>query len=196
MQVHHNVLQGLERPEASEEQKTDEGSESAGEEGRHEERPKKDEGDEALHDSAFAISRFATGMDRGGNGESSIKSYQRDMREGCGTARPWEPRREPGRSRKTRDVVFTTLQLLPRSEGKQRRPTVSTFPQLLTEQQARKVSVNVFITKSKSKFSSEQVYIFGKKKLLGLHILNLISFSLVLKVQFKHIFLLLLDNLQ
>ncbi len=188
MQVHHNVLHGLERPEASEEQKTDEGRERTEEEERHEERPKKDKGDEALHESAFAISRFATGMDRGGNGESSIKSYQRDVREGCRTARPWEPRREPGRSRKSRDVVFTTLQLLPRSEGKQCRPTVSTFPQLMTGQQAQKVSVNVFITKSKSKFSSEGIYIFRKKKHLGLHILNLISFSLVLIVQFKHIF--------
>lgn len=162
MQVQHKLLQGMERPEGSEKQEKKEESESAEGKKRHEERPNKDEGDGALHDSAFAIVRSATGMDRRGNGHSSIKSNQRDEREGCRTAGPWELRKESCRSRRSRDVVFTTLHLLPRSEGEQCRPTASTLPRLLTGQQAhssvlaeaRKVSVNVVITKNKSKWTS------------------------------------------
>lgn len=156
-QVHHKLRQGLERPEGSEELEKDEESESA----EKEERPNKDEGDGALHDSAFAIARSARRTDRRGNGRPSIKCNQGDVREGCGIAGPWELRKEPCRGR---DVVFTTLHLLPRSEGEQCRPTVSTLPQILTAQRAhgrvsvsaedRKVSVNVVITKNKSKWSS------------------------------------------
>ncbi|KAK5871323.1 hypothetical protein PBY51_004209 [Eleginops maclovinus] len=64
-----------------------------------EERPDKDEGDGALHDSTFAIARFSTGMDRRGNGHSSIKSDQGNGRDCCRTAGPWELRKEPCRSR-------------------------------------------------------------------------------------------------
>ncbi|XP_044052620.1 E3 ubiquitin-protein ligase HERC2-like [Siniperca chuatsi] len=135
-QVRHKLLQGLERPEGSEEQEKDEESESAEEEERHEEKPNKDEGDGALHDSAFAVARSATGMDRRGNGHSSIKSEQGYEREGCRTAGPRELRKEPCRRRGSRDVVFTTLHLLPKSEGERCRPTASSFPRLLTGQQA------------------------------------------------------------
>ncbi|XP_056233280.1 X-linked retinitis pigmentosa GTPase regulator-like isoform X2 [Seriola aureovittata] len=126
----------LERPEGSEEQEKDEESESAEEEKKRKERPNKDEGDGALHDSAFAIARSATGMDRRGNGHSSITSDQEGRGRGCRTAGPLELRKEPLRSRTSRDVVFTTLHLLPRSEGEQCRPTASTLPRLLMGQQA------------------------------------------------------------
>ncbi|XP_049433990.1 probable E3 ubiquitin-protein ligase HERC2 isoform X1 [Epinephelus fuscoguttatus] len=132
-QVHHKLLHGLERPEGSEEQAKDDESESAEEEERHEERPNKDERDGALHDSASAIARSSTGMDRRGNGRSSIKSDQGDERESYRTAGPWESMKEPRRSR---DVVFTTLYVLPRSEGEQCRPAASSLPWLLTGQQA------------------------------------------------------------
>lgn len=94
-------------------------------------------------------------MDRRGNGRSSIKSDQGDERESYRTAGPWESMKEPRRSR---DVVFTTLYVLPRSEGEQCRPAASSLPWLLTGQQAhgrvldeaQKVSVNGVITKKKS----------------------------------------------
>lgn len=75
-------------------------------------------------------------MDRRGNGHSSIISNQGDERESCRTAASWELRKEPCRSRGSRDVVFTTLHLLPRSEGEQCRPTASSLPRLLTGHQA------------------------------------------------------------
>lgn len=131
-QVQHKLRQVLERPEGSEEKEKDEDSESADEE----ERPNRDEGDGVLHDSAFAIARSATGMDRRGNGRSSIKSNQGDEREDCRTAGPWELRKEPCRNRGSRDVVFTTLHLLPRSEGEQCRPTASSLPRLMAGLQA------------------------------------------------------------
>uniref|UniRef100_A0A3B4V0V6 Uncharacterized protein n=1 Tax=Seriola dumerili TaxID=41447 RepID=A0A3B4V0V6_SERDU len=95
-------------------------------------------------------------MDRRGNGHSSITSDQEGRGRGCRTAGPLELRKEPLRSRTSRDVVFTTLHLLPRSEGEQCRPTASTLPRLLMGQQAhsralaeaQKVSVNVIITKT------------------------------------------------
>lgn len=161
-------IQDLEKPESSEEQEKDEKSESADEEEKHEERPNKDEGDGALHDSAFAIARAATGMDRRGNGHSSITSDQGNEREGCRAAGPLELRKEPRRSRASRDVVFTTLHLLPRSEGEQYKPTASTLPRLLIGQQAhcrvlaeaQLVSVSVVITKNKSKWSSLSLLCF------------------------------------
>ncbi|XP_029295944.1 uncharacterized protein LOC115013638 [Cottoperca gobio] len=125
-QAQHKLLHGPEGPEGSEEQENDEESESAEEE----ERPNKDEGDGALRDSAFAIARSSTGMDRRGNGHSSIKSDQRNKRESCRTVGPWEL------SRRSTDIVFTTLHLLPRSEGEQCRPSASSLPWLLTGQQA------------------------------------------------------------
>nr|XP_046242999.1 RCC1 domain-containing protein RUG3, mitochondrial-like isoform X2 [Scatophagus argus] len=134
-QVHHKLLQGLERPEGSEEQEKDEESERAEEEERLEERPNKDEGDGALHDSAFAVARSAKRMDRRGNSCSSIKSDQGDVREGCWTAGLWGLRKEPCRIKGSRDVVFTTLHLLPRSAGEQCRRTASSLPRLLTGQQ-------------------------------------------------------------
>lgn len=144
------------RPEGSEEQEKDEASESAEEEERHDERLNKDEGDGALHDSAFAIARSAAGMDRRGNGHSSIKSNQGDEREGCKTAGPWELWKEPCKSRGSRDIVFTTVHVLPRSQSERCRPTAGTLPRLLTGQQAHcrvlaevhKVSFNVVITKN------------------------------------------------
>ncbi|XP_038560576.1 RCC1 domain-containing protein RUG3, mitochondrial-like isoform X1 [Micropterus salmoides] len=135
-QVQHKLLQGMGRPEGSEEQEKDEASESAEEEERHDERLNKDEGDGALHDSAFAIARSAAGMDRRGNGHSSIKSNQGDEREGCKTAGPWELWKEPCKSRGSRDIVFTTVHVLPRSQSERCRPTAGTLPRLLTGQQA------------------------------------------------------------
>ncbi|XP_034728148.1 uncharacterized protein LOC117945022 [Etheostoma cragini] len=144
-QVQHKLLRGLERPEGSEEHKKDEESESA-EEG---ERLKKEKGDGAVHDSALAIARSATGMDRRGNGHASIKYNQGDEREICRTAASLELRKEPCRSRGTRDVVFTTVHLLPRSEGEQCRPTASSLPRLLTGHQAHsKVLDEVWMVRS------------------------------------------------
>lgn len=109
-----------------------------------------------LNDAAFAIVRSATGTDGTGNGHSSIKS--RDDREGCRTVGPWELRNRPCRSRgSSLHVVFTTLQLLPRSEGEHCRPSASTLPLLKTKQQpqsrlladAQEVSDDVVCTKKK-----------------------------------------------
>lgn len=159
-QVHHKLPQGQERPDGSDGQ--DEESEGAEDEAIHNERPNKDEGAGALHNSAFAISRSATGVGKRGNDHSSVTSDQEGERGGCRTARPWELRKEICRSRGSRDVVFTTLHFLPRPEGEQCRPAASIFPQLVTEQQAhskvlaetRKVSVDMVITTNKSKWSS------------------------------------------
>ncbi|KAI3372474.1 hypothetical protein L3Q82_022960, partial [Scortum barcoo] len=169
-QVQNKLLHVLERAEGSEEQGKDEDSESAEEE----ERPNRDEVDGALHDSAFAIASSATGMDRRGNGRSSIKSDQGDEREDCRTAGPWEPRKDLCRSRGSRHVVFTTLHLLPRSEGEQCRTTASSLPQLMTGQQAHKrvlaqsckVSVNkeqnYMVQPITSVFPMRRVHVFSK----------------------------------
>ncbi|XP_051279711.1 X-linked retinitis pigmentosa GTPase regulator-like isoform X2 [Dicentrarchus labrax] len=137
-QVHLKLLRGLERPvsRTTEEQEKYKESKTAEEEERLDERPNKDEGDGAFHDSALTIARSAVRMDRRGNGQSSIKSNQGAEREGCRTAGPWETKKEPCRSRGSRDAVFTTLHLLPRSEEEQFRPNTSTFPRILTGQQA------------------------------------------------------------
>lgn len=153
------LLQGLGRPQGSEEQEKDKESGSPEEEEVHRERAK-GEGDGVLHHSAFAVARSTTGMHRTGNGHSSIKSNQGDEREGGKTAglrglRGLRELRERCRRRGSKEVVFTTFHLLPRSEGGQFRPTASTLPRLPTEQQthsrvvteARQVSVN--ITKNK-----------------------------------------------
>lgn len=145
------TLEGL---KGSEDQEKDDESESAEEEKKHQERPNKDEGDVALHDSAFAIARSATAMDSRGNGHSSITCDQGGGRRGSGTAGPLELRKEPLRSRESRDVVFTTLHFLPKSEAEWCRPTACTLPRLLRGQQAhgrvlaeaQKVSADVFIT--------------------------------------------------
>lgn len=126
----------LGRSKGSEEQKKDEESESAEEKKKHEERPKKDKGDGALHDSAFAIARSATGMDRRGNGHSSITCDQGVERRGCGTAGPLELRKAPLRGKASQALVFTTLHLLPKSKVEQCRPTACTLPRLPREQQA------------------------------------------------------------
>ncbi|KAM7416502.1 hypothetical protein PAMA_018517 [Pampus argenteus] len=132
-QVRHMLLQCLGRPEGSEEQEKDEESGSA-EEVVCKERAKID-GDEALRNSAFAVARSTTGMDRTGNGHSSIKSNQGDEREAGRTAGPRELRKERCRRRGNKEVVFSTLHLLPRSEGGHFRPNTSTLPRLLTGQQ-------------------------------------------------------------
>ncbi|XP_051806374.1 uncharacterized protein LOC110950047 isoform X1 [Acanthochromis polyacanthus] len=157
-QVQHKLLQGLETPEGTEEQKTDEERKSAEEEERHEQKPNTDERDIALRDAAFAIARSAAGMHRTRNDHSSIRSGQGDDREDCRTAGPWELRNRPLISRRSsRDVVFTTLHLLPRSGLERCRPSGPTLPQLLTAQAqsrvlagARKVSTNVVITKGRN----------------------------------------------
>ncbi|XP_027132478.1 probable E3 ubiquitin-protein ligase HERC2 isoform X3 [Larimichthys crocea] len=136
VRVQHKLLQGPGRPESPEEHGKDDKSESAVEE----ERPNKDEGDGALPDSAPAVARSAMGLSRRGNGHSSIKSDEGHVREGCKTGRPWELRKEPCRSRGSRDVVFTTLHLLPRLEGESCRPSSSTLPRLLTGQQVSAVA--------------------------------------------------------
>ncbi|CAK6950123.1 probable E3 ubiquitin-protein ligase HERC2 isoform X4 [Scomber scombrus] len=132
-QVRHMLLQGPGKPEGSEEQEKDEESGSAEEEEVHKERAK-GEGDEALHESAFTVARSTTGMDRTGNRYSSIKSNQGDERDGGRTAGPWELK-DWCRRRGSKEVVFPTMHLLPRSEGRQFRPTASTLPRLLTRQQ-------------------------------------------------------------
>lgn len=97
-------------------------------------------------------------MDRRGNGHSSFKSDQRDVRDGCRTAEMRDLGREPFRNRQSKEVVFTTLHLLPWAQEKQWRPTPGILPNLLTGQQAhnsrvsaevRKVSADVVITKNK-----------------------------------------------
>ncbi|XP_026177163.1 RCC1 domain-containing protein RUG3, mitochondrial-like isoform X2 [Mastacembelus armatus] len=132
-QVQHKLLQGEDGRVGFKEQENDQQSESAEEEERHERSPNKDEGDGASQSSTFAIARSATKMDWRGNSQSSIKSDQRDEREGCRTVRPWEVRKEVCRGR---DVVFTTLHLLPRPKGEQCGHTASTLPPLLTGQQS------------------------------------------------------------
>ncbi|XP_051806375.1 uncharacterized protein LOC110950047 isoform X2 [Acanthochromis polyacanthus] len=139
-QVQHKLLQGLETPEGTEEQKTDEERKSAEEEERHEQKPNTDERDIALRDAAFAIARSAAGMHRTRNDHSSIRSGQGDDREDCRTAGPWELRNRPLISRRSsRDVVFTTLHLLPRSGLERCRPSGPTLPQLLTAQAQSRV---------------------------------------------------------
>ncbi|XP_037634201.1 ultraviolet-B receptor UVR8-like isoform X2 [Sebastes umbrosus] len=119
--------------ERTEKENTAQESENEEEEERHEERPNKDDGDGVLHDSAFT--RSSTRMDRRGSVHSSIKSDQGDERESCRTAGSRELRKRTCRSRGHRDIIFTTLHLLPRSEGEQCRPTASTLPRLQTGQQ-------------------------------------------------------------
>ncbi|KAK2837410.1 hypothetical protein Q5P01_014622 [Channa striata] len=133
-QVHHKLPQGQGRSEGSDEQEKDEESVSGEEEEIKNDRPKKDEGDGSLHSSAFAKAKSATGMDKTGNDHSSIKSDQEDEREGCRTTGPCELRKQIYRSRGSRDVIFTTLHLLPRPEGEQCRSTASALPRLLTGQ--------------------------------------------------------------
>lgn len=80
----------------------------------------------------------ATETDGTGSGHSSIKSKQGDDTEGCQTAVRFEPRSRTCRNRQgSLHVVFTTLHLLPRSDGKQCRPTAGTLPQLSKGQQAQ-----------------------------------------------------------
>ncbi|XP_047448526.1 probable E3 ubiquitin-protein ligase HERC2 isoform X1 [Mugil cephalus] len=132
--VKHRRLHVPEAPEGSKEQEAEKESESAEEEDRREQNPNNTEGSGVLNDAAFATVRSATGMDGAGNGHSSIKS--RDDKEGCRTAGPWELRNRPCRGRgSSLHVVFTTLQLLPRSEGEQCRPSASSLPLLKTKQQ-------------------------------------------------------------
>nr|XP_019949173.1 PREDICTED: uncharacterized protein LOC109633610 [Paralichthys olivaceus] len=121
-------IQVLQRPQDPEEEEKDE------ERGK---KPNHDEGNGALPDSAFAGARSATGIDRRGNGRSSIKSDQGTEREGCRTEGPLELRKEPRRSRTSRETVFTTLHLLPKTAGEQCRPIASSLPRLLTKQQAQ-----------------------------------------------------------
>ncbi|XP_039875034.1 protein RCC2-like isoform X2 [Simochromis diagramma] len=124
--VKHKLVQGSESPEGFEEQETDEESESEEEKERHEQKPYTDE----------AMS--ATETDGTGSGHSSIKSKQGDDTEGCQTAVRLEPRSRTCRNRQgSLHVVFTTLHLLPRSDGKQCRPTAGTLPQLSKGQQAQ-----------------------------------------------------------
>ncbi|CAB1454960.1 unnamed protein product [Pleuronectes platessa] len=123
-------IQDMQRPEGPEEE----------EEEKDEERGKKpnhDEGNGAIPDSAFAGARSAPGIDRTGNGRSSIKSDQGQReREGCRTEGPLELRKDPRRSRASRETVFTTLHLLPKTAGDQCRPIASSLPRLLTGHQA------------------------------------------------------------
>ncbi|XP_062236164.1 uncharacterized protein LOC133933229 isoform X1 [Platichthys flesus] len=124
-------IQDLRRPEGPEEEE--------GEEKDEERRKKKnqDEGNGAIPDSAFAGARSAPGIDRTGNGRSSIKSDQGQReREGCTTEGPLELRKDPRRSRASRETVFTTLHLLPKTAGDQCRPIASSLPRLLTGHQA------------------------------------------------------------
>ncbi|XP_056275875.1 uncharacterized protein LOC130197301 [Pseudoliparis swirei] len=129
-----HLLHRRERREGSEEQKTEEESESAEEEERLEGGPHRAGGDGALHDSACAVSGSSTGMDERGNDHSAVTSDRGDEREGWRTARRRETRREPRRSGRSGDAVFTTLHLLPRSEPS--RPPAATFPRLPAGQRA------------------------------------------------------------
>lgn len=115
------------------EQDRDEDSEIAEEEERHGQRAKV-EGDGAVHDSAFTVAWSTRGADRTGNGCPSIRSDQGFEREAGGTAGPSELRMERGTRRGSREVVFTTVHLLPRSAGEQLKSAASTFPRLQTRQ--------------------------------------------------------------
>ncbi|XP_068422589.1 uncharacterized protein [Clinocottus analis] len=128
--LQHKLLHRLQRPEGSKDQAKDEESESGEEEDRLEKKANQVGGDEA-------ITRSSIGMDKRGKDNSSGKSDQEHERERWRTARPWELRKEPWRSRGSRDVVFTTLHLLPRAE--QCRPPATTLPQLMTGQVHRRV---------------------------------------------------------
>ncbi|XP_060893935.1 uncharacterized protein LOC132974123 [Labrus mixtus] len=130
--IEHKSRHRLESPEDSEEQEKE--SKRPEEEERHEDRPKKDEEDGALHNIAFAK---VPEMDSRGNDQSSIKSDQAAQRERCRTAGPWELRKGPCRSYQSRDVVFTSLHLLPRLEGEQYRTNTGILPRLLTGHQAQ-----------------------------------------------------------
>lgn len=76
-------------------------------------------------------------MDRRGNGHSSIKTHQGDVTEGYRTAGTWDLRKELCTSRRSSDVVFTTLHILPRTEREQWRSTAGMLPNLLTGQQTQ-----------------------------------------------------------
>lgn len=76
-------------------------------------------------------------MDRRGNGHSSIKTHQGDVRGGYGTAGTWDLRKELRTSRRSGDVVFTTIHILPRTEREQWRSTAGKLPNLLTGQQTQ-----------------------------------------------------------
>ncbi|XP_041643463.1 probable E3 ubiquitin-protein ligase HERC1 isoform X2 [Cheilinus undulatus] len=129
-QAQHKPLQGLKRPDSFEKQEKHGESESPVEGERYEDRPNTDERIGALHESEFSIPRSSLGIDRRGNSRSSIKSDQRAERKNCRSAGPWEQRKEPCRSSRSRDIVFTTLHLLPKWEGEQSRPTTGILPRL------------------------------------------------------------------
>ncbi|KAG7489695.1 hypothetical protein JOB18_018129 [Solea senegalensis] len=134
--------QVVERQEGTEEQQNNDKSYCAHKEEEEEEgsqeRPNNDEGDGVLHDSAFTLSRSEMGMDRRVNDHSSIKSNTVKEGGGCRSAGQLELRKEPARrDRPGRDVVFTTLHLLPRSAGEQCRPMSSTLPRLRTGREAQ-----------------------------------------------------------
>ncbi|XP_028269736.1 uncharacterized protein LOC114441149 [Parambassis ranga] len=130
-QVQHKLL---EKPEESEKQQKD--KESPKEEERHGQNKK--EGNGEFHNVAVALLRSASGMDTTRNVYSSINFDPGVERDGFKTTESWERRNKPCRSKKSSShVVFTTLHLLPRSEGEQRRPAASTLPQVLTGQQVQ-----------------------------------------------------------
>ncbi|XP_068167294.1 uncharacterized protein [Antennarius striatus] len=133
--VHRKLLESLKRPKASPDQEKVEGNLNAEEEEQFKGRPNKDEGDGPLRNLAFVV-QPAKGPDRRGNGHSSIKPKQREVTEGCRAAWAKESREEPFR-RGSRDVVFTTVHLLPGSNWKHCRPTTGILPQLATGQHAR-----------------------------------------------------------
>ncbi|XP_029915006.1 protein pim1-like isoform X3 [Myripristis murdjan] len=134
--VRNKLHGGPGKPEGSGEQEDDEESKSAEEGEGDEERAKEEEGDGALHNPAVAAARSPTEKDGAGNGRSSIKSDKWDGGESGRTAGPGELRREWCTAGRGGEVVFTTLHLLPKSEGQRRRPRASALPVLLTGQQS------------------------------------------------------------
>lgn len=124
-QVHHTPHEQV-RAEETRGQREDEASESTEEEDLKRETRCKSVKEGALRSSAFRT-------DKRRNGHSSVQSDLEEQREGCSrAARP----RELSEERSSRDVVYTTLHVLPRPEGERCRPSTSTLPRLPTGQQA------------------------------------------------------------
>lgn len=89
------------------------------------------------HDPALVRAASPKGMDRRGKRHSSTRAQQGCVRDSEGTS--------GSRSRRSSDVVFTTLQVLPRAEREEQRSSGSrTLPKLLTGQQTQsKVSAEL-----------------------------------------------------
>lgn len=141
MSSSQNVLHGStlvhstqQKPDGSQARDRDGQRESPAEEETNECRPSEDEGNGASHDPTSAKTGSPKGVDRGGNSRSSIKAHQGDERDSHGTAGLRDPSREPCRSRRSADVVLTTLHVFPRTEREEQwRSSNRMLPNLKTD---------------------------------------------------------------